>query len=201
MNTETQPILPILQAMLFASQEPVASEQLLEILQVDFVDLTAKDLAGYLSAMEDFLAGSGLELTESDLGFRVEVKQEYLDFVYKLFAQKPPRLSRALLETLAILAHKQPATRAEIEEVRGVAVSSQIMGQLRQFGWVRTAGTKQVPGRPTLWVTTEKLLNDLGISEKQQLIDELEQIIVDYRSEQQDLKVQAQQELTNLTTN
>lgn len=201
MNTETQPILPILQAMLFASQEPVASEQLLEILQVDFVDLTAKDLAGYLAAMEDFLAGSGLELTESDLGFRVEVKQEYLDFVYKLFAQKPPRLSRALLETLAILAHKQPATRAEIEEVRGVAVSSQIMGQLRQFGWVRTAGTKQVPGRPTLWVTTEKLLNDLGISEKQQLIDELEQIIVDYRSEQQDLKVQAQQELTNLTTN
>lgn len=201
MNTETQPILPILQAMLFASQEPVASEQLLEILQVDFVDLTAKDLAGYLAAMEDFLAGSGLELTESDLGFRVEVKQEYLDFVYKLFAQKPPRLSRALLETLAILAHKQPVTRAEIEEVRGVAVSSQIMGQLRQFGWVRTAGTKQVPGRPTLWVTTEKLLNDLGISEKQQLIDELEQIIVDYRSEQQDLKVQAQQELTNLTTN
>lgn len=201
MNTETQPILPILQAMLFASQEPVASEQLLEILQVDFVDLTAKDLAGYLAAMEDFLAGSGLELTESDLGFRVEVKQEYLDFVYKLFAQKPPRLSRALLETLAILAHKQPVTRAEIEEVRGVAVSSQIMGQLRQFGWVRTAGTKQVPGRPTLWVTTEKLLNDLGISEKQQLIEELEQIIVDYRSEQQDLKVQAQQELTNLTTN
>lgn len=199
MNFDNQPILPILQAMLFASQEPVSSEQILEILQLEFVDLTAKDLAGFLAEMEDFLSGSGLELTESDLGFRVEVKQEYLDFVYKLFAQKPPRLSRALLETLAILAHKQPATRAEIEEVRGVAVSSQIMAQLRQFGWVRTAGSKEVPGRPTLWVTTEKLLNDLGINEKQQLIDELEQIIVDYRSEQQDL--QAQQELTNLTTN
>lgn len=183
-------ILPIVQAMLFASEQPISVENLVSLLQTEFVDIDEMQVENVLQQITQQLEGGGLILNELETGYRIEVKDIYLDWVYRLFEQSPPRLSRALLETLAIMAHKQPVTRAEVEAVRGVAVSTQIMGQLRHFGWVKSAGVKEVPGHPMLWVTTQKLLDDLGLASKAQLTDKLDSIVAEFMAEQQEAQRQ-----------
>lgn len=178
-------VYPIVNALLFASDEPVEFERLLELLQVEFPDLLPSDLEEVLAQIDINLANSGVVLSHTDAGFQIQIAEDYLPWVYKLFEQSPPRLSRALLETLSIITHKQPITRPEIEEIRGVAVSTYIMGQLREFGWVRTAGKKETPGRPTLWATTDKLVADLSLKSKDELIAKLDQIIEEFMATQE----------------
>ena len=190
MSQNNTPYFPIIQAMLFASDQPVAVENLLILLQTEWPDVTLQEVETCLQQIEASLQGGGLVLQKSEFGYRIQVAETYLDWVYRLFEQSPPKLSRALLETLAIMAHKQPVTRAEVEAVRGVSVSSQIMAQLKQFGWIKSAGVKEVPGHPTLWVTTQKLLDDLGLSSKSQLIEQLDKIVEDFMNEQKDAQSQ-----------
>lgn len=179
-----QQIYPIIHALLFTSDQPLSVTRLSDLLATQIADIALQDIEQAIHQISQTLANSGLVLARNDEGYRIQVAKDYLDWVYQLYQQSPPKLSRALLETLAIMAHRQPVTRAEVEAVRGVAVSSQIMAQLKNHGWVKSAGVKEVPGHPVLWVTTPKLLQDLGISNKETLIARLEQIMQDFLAEQ-----------------
>jgi segregation and condensation protein B len=187
LSKKQQALYPIVSALLLSAQQPLSETYLLALLNghQDFKKARPQDLKAVLDAFQTSLAHSGVVLVLSNDGYRVEVLKNYLDWVYQLFEQSPPKLSRALLETLAIMAHRQPITRAEVEAIRGVAVSTQIMSQLKQYGWVKSAGVKQVPGHPTLWVTTDKLLQDLGLSSKERLIEQLDQQINHFLSDKQ----------------
>lgn len=111
----------------------------------------------------------GIELLKVASGYRFRSKPEYQSYLNKLYATKPARYSRAVMETLAIIAYRQPVTRGEIESLRGVAVNSLIIQTLFERGWIEVIGHKQLPGRPELLATTHKFLDDLGI----QNLDEL----------------------------
>lgn len=166
-----------LSVLLFSSDQPLSAQALLKLLQVEFGDATLEDVDNALKRIKKQVGKLGLVVESNALGYRIQVASPYLDWAYRLYQQTPPKLSRALLETLVIIAHRQPITRAEIEVIRGVAVSSSIMGQLKAYDWVRTVGVKEVPGHPAQWGTTSKLLQDLGFTSKQALIDHLEQLI------------------------
>ncbi|CAN5243572.1 hypothetical protein BH24PSE2_BH24PSE2_18810 [soil metagenome] len=120
-------------------------------------------LRAALGALESDCAGRGIELREVAGGFRLQVRAELSEFVSRLWQERPPRYSRALLETLALIAYRQPVTRGEIEEVRGVSVSTSIMRTLEERNWVRIVGHRDVPGRPALYATTQHFLDYFGL--------------------------------------
>jgi len=149
----------VIEALIFAASEPLSVEDILKVLHVKDESLETKDIKLLLEDLARDYVDHGLELKEVASGFRFQVRSNFADLISKLWEDKPPRYSRAFLETLAIIAYKQPATRAEIEEVRGVAVSSNIMKTLQDHGWVKVVGVKEVPGKPALFATTEKFLD------------------------------------------
>ena len=102
-------------------------------------------------------------------GYRFQVRQEFSPWVSRLFDERPPRYSRALLETLALIVYRQPVTRGDIEQVRGVAVSSSIMRTLSERGWIQAVGQRETPGRPTLYGTTRRFLDDFNLSSLDEL--------------------------------
>jgi segregation and condensation protein B len=144
----------VLEALLLASDQPLSIEQLHRLLGNE-LGVTKKDLRTGLDRLEGSLAGRAAELREVASGFRIQVRPDYAEWVSKLWQEKPPRLSRALLETLALVCYRQPITRGEIEEVRGVALSPNIIRTLLERGWIREVGVKEVPGRPSLFGTTQ----------------------------------------------
>ena len=112
-----------------------------------------------LEEIEDGCKGRGFELSKTGSGYRFQVRQELSDWVNRLWEEKPQKYSRALLETLALIAYRQPITRGDIEEIRGVSVSSQIIKTLQEREWVRVVGHRDVPGRPALYATTRQFLD------------------------------------------
>ena len=168
--------------LLFAAEAPVSLAQLQEStdLPEDSVRQVLKTLAQQVSAW-------GLELVEVAGGWRIQVDAAHTPWVHRLYQQhRPLKLSRAQLETLAIIAHRQPVTRAEIEEIRGVSVGSGVLQALQGYGWIRIRGHKEVPGRPALWGTTEQLLQDLGLESVSQLQAQIEHFIQQVMHEQQE---------------
>jgi segregation and condensation protein B len=152
----------IIEAVLMVAEDPVTVERLLSVF----------DPAEYGSAMEfrqqigqalnelrEEYAERGINLVEVASGFRFQTRADLAPWINRLWEERPGRYTRAFLETLAIIAYKQPVTRAEIEAVRGVSVSSNIIRTLQDREWVRVAGHKEVPGRPALYVTTPEFLN------------------------------------------
>ena len=113
--------------------------------------------------------GRGVELVALASGWRFQSRPEMRPFLDRLHPEKPPRYSRAALETLAIVAYRQPVTRGDIEDIRGVTVSSQIVKQLEDRGWIESIGTREAPGRPALYATTRQFLDDLGLASLAQL--------------------------------
>ena len=111
----------------------------------------------------------GLDLVRTSLGWRFQTKEEYSVYIQRLYPERPAKHSRALLETLAIIAYRQPVTRADIEAVRGVSVSSQIVRNLEEKGWIESVGRKDVLGRPLLYATTKSFLADLGLQSLKEL--------------------------------
>lgn len=152
----------ILEAILLASEQPLPTEQLQRMLAHD-LGVTKKDVREALAKLAEDLAARAAELVEVSSGWRIQVRREYAEWVGKLYQEKPPRLSRALLETLALICYRQPITRGEIEDVRGVALSPNIIRTLLDRGWIREVGVKEVPGRPSLFGTTHQLLDDLNL--------------------------------------
>lgn len=162
MNIEKAQLKNILEGALFASGQPMGLDQLGDL----FDELERPSNTDMRDALEELMneyAGRGLELKEVASGFRFQVRTEVGPWVSRLWEEKAPRYSRALLETLALIAYRQPITRSEIEEIRGVSVSSHIVKTLLEREWIRVAGHRDVPGRPALFATTRQFLDSFNL--------------------------------------
>ena len=156
----------ILETALLTATEPLA---IAELKKLSDVSLDTKQMETLLEELTQEWQGKGVELTRVASGWRFRSKPEMQAYIDRLNPQKPPRYSRAVLETLAIIAYHQPVTRGDIEEIRGVAVSAQILKTLETRGWVEAIGTRDTPGKPELFATTKQLLDDLNLRALQEL--------------------------------
>src|SRR5882757_9146388 len=158
----------ILEALLLAADAPLPLEQMQKLVASEF-NLGRKDLRAALERMSTRYADTACELQEVASGWRLQVRAEFGEWVGRLWQEKPPKYSRALLETLALIVYRQPITRGEIEDVRGVVVSTNILRTLLERGWVREVGHKEVPGRPALYGTAPQFLDDFNLKSLDQL--------------------------------
>jgi segregation and condensation protein B len=154
-------IKTVLEAALLTTQEPLPVSELRKLFDVEPSGDVVRRL---LQELRDDWQGRAVELTQVASGWRFRARPEFQRFMDRLNPQKPPRYSRAVLETLAIIAYRQPVTRGDIEEIRGVVVSANIIRALEARGWVEVVGHKEVPGRPELLATTRSFLDDLNVT-------------------------------------
>jgi segregation and condensation protein B len=156
----------VLEAALLSSTEPLTVQQLKRLFggQVD-----ADNIRKVLDELKGEWAERSIELTSVASGWRFRVKPEYQPFLDRIAAEKAPRYSRAVLETLAIVAYRQPVTRGDIEDIRGVAVSPPTLKALEERGWIEAIGHRETPGRPALFATTRKFLDDLNLRSLEEL--------------------------------
>ncbi|BET26482.1 segregation and condensation protein B [Limnobacter thiooxidans] len=175
----------ILEAALLCSVEPIAVKELTRLFD------GALDAAVISTLLEDLRrdwAQKGLELVQVKTGWRFQTRDDVKRYLEQMNPEKPPKYSRATLETLAIIAYKQPVTRGDIESIRGVTVSTQVMKALEDRGWIEAIGYRDAPGRPALWATTSEFLADLNLAslnelpaldddKDQRLADELQKVI------------------------
>jgi len=158
----------IIEALLFASNHTLTTQQLqnlfpeLETFSIKDIDLACQSL------MLDY-QNHAIELKKLATGYRFQVRTEFSPWVTRLFEEKPPKYSRALLETLSIIVYYQPVTRSDIEDIRGVGVSSQIINTLLEREWIDKVGRKEVPGRPALYATNKRFLDYFNVSSLTQL--------------------------------
>jgi segregation and condensation protein B len=159
-----QQLLQLVEAAIFASDKPLSVNDLQSTVLESF-ELSRKRLQQALSQLQQDYLGRGIQLIETASGFRFQTRADLSEYLALLWPERSPRYSRAVLETLALIAYRQPITRGEIEEVRGVTVSSQIMRTLLDRGWVKVVGHKEVPGRPGLYATTPTFLDYFGLKD------------------------------------
>ncbi len=150
----------VLEAVLLSSAVPMT---LAELKRIFDTELSNDFLRRALEELRSDWQGRGVELVFVSDGWRFQTRTEYQHYLDRLNPEKPPRYARATLETLAIIAYRQPVTRGDVEEIRGVAVNSQIVKTLEERGWIEVVGHKDVPGRPALFATTKQFLSDLGL--------------------------------------
>jgi segregation and condensation protein B len=162
----TQDAKRILETALICAQQPMPLSEMRAL----FADELAPDtLRAVLDELVRDWEGRGVELVVLASGWRFQSRPELREYLDRLNPEKPPRYSRAAMETLAIIAYRQPVTRGDIEDIRGVTVSSQIVKQLEERGWIDVIGYREAPGRPALYATTPQFLDDLGLSHLEQL--------------------------------
>ncbi len=166
----------VLEAALLAAAEPLPMAELRKLFDDPFDDDTWRTL---LDDLRRDWAERGVELVQLSSGWRFQTRPEYQVYLDRLKNEKPPRYSRAVMETLAIIAYRQPVTRGDIEDIRGVAVSPNVIKTLEGRGWVDTVGHRDSPGRPALYATTRKFLDDLGLRSLSELppLAEIERMI------------------------
>jgi len=156
----------IMEAALLSSQEPLSLVDLKRL----FDDEVGPDiLRRLLDELREDWSGRAVELANTASGWRFQTRAEFQPFVERLNPDKRPRYSRAVMETLAIIAYRQPVTRGDVEDIRGVAVSAQIIQTLESRGWIDVVGHRDTPGRPALFATTRSFLDDLGLRSLQEL--------------------------------
>jgi segregation and condensation protein B len=158
--TRLEEIKRVLETVLLVSS---GSMSLVELKRVFEVELSNDFLRRALESLRADWQGRGVELVQLADGWRFQTRAEYQRYLDRLNPEKPPRYSRATLETLAVIAYRQPVTRGDVEEIRGVAVNTQIVRTLEERGWIEVVGHKEVPGRPALFSTTKQFLSDLGL--------------------------------------
>jgi len=156
----------ILEAGLLAAQEPLTP---LELKRLFDQEVGVDTLRKLLDELRQEWNGRSVELVSVASGWRFQTRPEFQPFVERLFPEKAPRYSRAVMETLAIIAYRQPVTRGDIEDIRGVTVTAQIIQALENRGWIDAVGNRETPGRPALYATTRKFLDDLGLRSLQEL--------------------------------
>ena len=156
----------VLEAALLAAQEPLPISELRKMFDEE---IGADAIRRLLEELREAWKDRGVELAATASGWRFQTRASYQKFLERIHPEKAPRYSRAVLETLAIVAYRQPVTRGDIEEVRGVTVSAEVIGRLEARGWVEVIGHKEVPGRPALYATTKTFLDDLGLRSLQEL--------------------------------
>jgi segregation and condensation protein B len=162
----------VLETALLAAQDPLTVVDLRRLFEDD---IGADTLRRLLDELRLDWQGRGVELVNLASGWRFQTRPEYQQYLERLSHDKPPRYSRAVMETLAIIAYRQPVTRGDIEDIRGVTVSTNVIKSLEARGWIDTVGFRDVPGRPALYATTRTFLDDLGLRSLQEL-PPLEQI-------------------------
>jgi segregation and condensation protein B len=150
----------VLEAALLCAQQPMLLKEMLILFDHA---LSNADLEGLLRALQQDWEGRGVELVQIASGWRFQSRTEMRPFLDRLHPEKPPRYTRATLETLAIIAYRQPVTRGDMEDIRGVTINSQLLKQLEDRGWVEVIGHKDGPGRPALFATTRQFLDDLSL--------------------------------------
>ncbi|QMT60420.1 SMC-Scp complex subunit ScpB [Legionella sp. PC997] len=148
----------VVEALLLSSNEPLSIDRLLEVFD-EWQRPTKEHLVVIINDLKEDYTSRSIELIQVAAGFIIQTRKEYSSWVARMQIEKPSKYSRALLETLAIIAYKQPVTRADIEELRGVAVSSQIIKTLLEREWIRVSGYKNVAGKPAVYTTTREFLN------------------------------------------
>jgi segregation and condensation protein B len=165
----TEPaLIHVVEGALLAAGGPLSIERL-QALYDEGAQPPAEDLRAALATLEQDYATRGIEIKQVAGGYRIQVRAEVAPRVARLWDEKPARYSRALLETLALIAYRQPITRGEIEDIRGVAVSTQIIRTLLEREWVRVVGHRDVPGRPALYTTTKAFLDYFGLQSLNEL--------------------------------
>jgi segregation and condensation protein B len=156
----------VLETALICAQQPMPLRDMRSLFDEQVGTDTLRSLLDEL--VRDW-EGRGVELVALSSGWRFQSRPEMREFLDRLHPEKPPRYSRAAMETLAIIAYRQPVTRGDIEDIRGVTVSSQIVKQLEDRGWIEAIGYREAPGRPALYATTRQFLDDLGLASLDQL--------------------------------
>jgi segregation and condensation protein B len=156
----------VLETALICSQQPLALREL----RVLFNDeLGADTIKALLADLQDDWTPRGVELVQVASGWRFQSRPQMREYLDRLHPEKPPKYTRAVLETLAIIAYRQPVTRGDMEEIRGVTINTQILKQLEDRGWIEAIGHREAPGRPALYATTKQFLDDLGLESLDQL--------------------------------
>ncbi len=156
----------IIEAALLSSQEPLSLADLKRLFEEEIGPDTLRRL---LDELREAWSERAVELVNTASGWRFQTKPEFQPFVERLNPDKRPRYSRAVMETLSIIAYRQPVTRGDVEDIRGVAVSAQIIQALESRGWIDVVGNRDTPGRPALYATTKSFLDDLGLLSLQEL--------------------------------
>jgi segregation and condensation protein B len=168
MNDVDNKVKMIIEGLLLAAGRPLTLESIAAVFNDDERPEN-EELLAVLVRIDEECGDRGFELTKVASGYRFQVKQELAEWVSKLWEERPPRYTRALLETLALIAYRQPITRGDIEEIRGVAVSSNIIRTLLDREWIRVVGQRDVPGRPSMFATTKQFLDYFNLESLQQL--------------------------------
>lgn len=156
----------VVETALLVAPEPLSVRELKRLFSEPISSAVLKDI---LRQIQSDWADKGVELVELSTGWRFRARVEFQPYLSRLIERKSPRYSRAVMETLAIIAYRQPVTRGDIEAIRGVAVSSQVMQTLEARSWIERVGQKDVPGRPSLYATTRQFLDDLGLKSLREL--------------------------------
>ena len=168
MNNSAVTLAHIIQSLLLAWRKPLTVQQIQELLEPEQLD--AAEIRAALEQLKNQLENSGpLRLHKVASGYRLQICSSYTAYIERLWEERPQRYSRALLETLALVAYRQPVTRGEIEDVRGVMVSSHIIKTLQERDWIKVVGHKEVPGRPALFATTKAFLDYFNLQGLDQL--------------------------------
>ena len=157
----------ILEALLLSASRPISIEDIVKVFEEPRP--TRDEIKKALNQIDQDCLARGIELKKIASGYRLQVKQSLSKYIAKLWEEKPQKLSKATLETLSLIAYKQPITRGEIEEIRGVAVGTQLIRGLMERGWVKIVGQRDVPGRPSLYSTTKEFLDYFGLQHLREL--------------------------------
>ena len=160
---EIAEIKHVVEAALLGAGRPLSLDQLGELFAAGSGDVERKTLRAALQELRSDYQGRGIELREVASGYRIQIRPSMTSRLAPLWEQRAPRYSRAMLETLALIAYRQPVTRGDIEQVRGVSVSTNMVRTLLERGWIRVVGRRDVPGKPALYATTREFLDYFGL--------------------------------------
>ena len=161
------PLKQIIEGAIMAADQPLAIDSMIQLFEVD--PPSKADIVSVLEEITTDCDGRGFELKQVASGYRFQVRSDYGQWISRLWEERPARYTRALLETLALIAYKQPITRGDIEEIRGVTVSTNIMRSLLEREWIRVVGHRDVPGRPAIYATTRTFLDYFDLSSLNEL--------------------------------
>ena len=161
-------LIQIIEAALLSASRPLSIQEIQRLFPADQTP-SKEDIKETLNEIEDLCAKRGVELKRVSSGYRMQVKQSLSAYIAKLWEEKPQRYSKATLETLALIAYRQPITRGEIEQIRGVSVGTQLIRGILERGWIKIVGQRDVPGRPSLYATTKEFLDYFGLQHLREL--------------------------------
>ena len=163
-------LIQIIEAALLSASRPLNIEEIQRLFPKEQTP-GKEDIKETLDEIDELCTNRGVELKRVSSGYRMQVKQSLSEYIAKLWEEKPQKYTKATLETLALIAYRQPITRGEIEEIRGVSVGTQLIRGMLERGWIKIVGQRDVPGRPSLYATTKEFLDYFGLQHLRELPD------------------------------